>query len=268
MNASIAKIEVLITNPWVSDFVPLETWIELGPGPRELVAPMRARERDTGREIPLSEIPLRYRNNQLSRFLIEEGILEDPWAHLEYRQEGKSTSPTRISPDTGVTRRRMPALGGSIRCAVLPLEKLASLSCRCDYGTAIAIESASGKGVRGIEKVFRLFWQPTDRPEWYELPSNLRFASLWNRISARWPPARVLKLACDDLGVRLIFIDEHSGRRPSCWIREARFDFEPGKWSVRKIVNAVEYCDDQVLSGSSRALSTAEQDLLGQYFGL
>jgi hypothetical protein len=74
-----SEIEVTIPHPFGELTVPLEEWIRVGPGPRELLQPVAARCKRTGRDLGLSAIPLRYRNNCLSRFLIRLGYLEDPW---------------------------------------------------------------------------------------------------------------------------------------------------------------------------------------------
>ena len=57
----------------------LEDWIATGPGPRPLLRPTSARRSGTGEPLPLSVVPLRYRNTRLSRFLVSLGLLERPW---------------------------------------------------------------------------------------------------------------------------------------------------------------------------------------------
>ena len=59
--------------------VSLAEWIAKGPGPRRLVRPVAVRSRATGAALPLTVIPLRYRNDEESRRLIAEGVLESPW---------------------------------------------------------------------------------------------------------------------------------------------------------------------------------------------
>ena len=54
-------------------------WIERGPGPRELVKPVAVRSRTTGQNLPLTVIPMRYRNDDESRRLIAEGEIDSPW---------------------------------------------------------------------------------------------------------------------------------------------------------------------------------------------
>ena len=70
---------VVIAHPFGDVEVPLADWIATGPGPRRLVRPVRACSRSTGRPLPLSVIPLRYRNDEESRRAIAHGLLDDPW---------------------------------------------------------------------------------------------------------------------------------------------------------------------------------------------
>ena len=70
---------VVIAHPFGDVEVPLVDWIATGPGPRRLVRPVRAHSRSTGRALPLSVIPLRYRNDGESRRAIADGRLDDPW---------------------------------------------------------------------------------------------------------------------------------------------------------------------------------------------
>jgi hypothetical protein len=70
---------VVVAHPYANIEVPLAVWIERGPGPRPLVRPVSARSRSTGESLPLSVIPLRYRNDEESRRAIRLGLIEDPW---------------------------------------------------------------------------------------------------------------------------------------------------------------------------------------------
>jgi len=72
-------ILVVIRHPHGDIETTLDTWISTGPGSRELVAPIAARDAQTGRPLNLSVVPLRYRNNRLSRGLIRLGLLRCPW---------------------------------------------------------------------------------------------------------------------------------------------------------------------------------------------
>jgi hypothetical protein len=59
--------------------IPLSDWIEHGPGERDLLRPVAARDRRTGQHVSLREIPLRYRNTKLSRTLVLLRVLPAPW---------------------------------------------------------------------------------------------------------------------------------------------------------------------------------------------
>jgi hypothetical protein len=70
---------VVIGHPFGDIEVPLAVWIATGPGPRPFVRPVQARSRSTGQLLPLSAIPLRYRNDAQSRKAIRDGLLDEPW---------------------------------------------------------------------------------------------------------------------------------------------------------------------------------------------
>jgi hypothetical protein len=72
-------VVVVLGHPHGDVEVPLAVWIATGPGPRPGVRPIRARSRSTGQPVPLSAIPLRYRNDWRSRLAIRAGLIEDPW---------------------------------------------------------------------------------------------------------------------------------------------------------------------------------------------
>lgn len=72
-------IRVTIAHPMGYIETSLEMWMQNGPGERRYIAPVRVICADDGRPLPLSVIPLRYRNNGLSRLLIRIGVLENPW---------------------------------------------------------------------------------------------------------------------------------------------------------------------------------------------
>ncbi|GAB4054472.1 hypothetical protein [Catellatospora paridis] len=76
-----ADVVVTIGHPFGDLDVPLLEWISRGPGPRPLVRPIRARRADTGKPLPLTVVPLRYRNDAESRALIAAGLLEPPPWH-------------------------------------------------------------------------------------------------------------------------------------------------------------------------------------------
>jgi hypothetical protein len=72
------QVIVTIAHPFGDIDVLLDTWKEKGPGPRRFVRPVAAKTID-GRPLSLRVIPLKYRNNWLSRTLIRLGVLKNPW---------------------------------------------------------------------------------------------------------------------------------------------------------------------------------------------
>jgi hypothetical protein len=73
-------ILVVIDHPFGEAEVSLAVWIATGPGLRPFVRPVRARSRSSGRPVPLmGVVPLRYRNDEQSRQVIHDGLLDDPW---------------------------------------------------------------------------------------------------------------------------------------------------------------------------------------------
>lgn len=78
MNAD--DVILVIGHPFGDVEVSMAEWIEIGPGPRTFVRPIAARSRSSGDQLPLSIIPLQYRNDEESRALIARGLLSDPWS--------------------------------------------------------------------------------------------------------------------------------------------------------------------------------------------
>ena len=74
-----SDILVTVAHPWGDVEVPLETWIQTGPGPRPYVGIISARRRSTGHVVPLTEIPLEYHNSPESRSLQRQHLLPCPW---------------------------------------------------------------------------------------------------------------------------------------------------------------------------------------------
>ena len=74
--------DVLVTldHPFGELEVTLARWMAVGPGPRPLVRPIAARSRSTGQELPMSVVPLAYRNDANARALFAAGKLKWPWA--------------------------------------------------------------------------------------------------------------------------------------------------------------------------------------------
>jgi hypothetical protein len=98
-------IMVTIDHPFGTIETTLAAWIKTGPGPRYLLHPVAARRAGTNERLPLSVIPLRYRNSTLSRFLIRLGILKPPWpqpedptTNLRPRPAGDRAAPIESKP--------------------------------------------------------------------------------------------------------------------------------------------------------------------------
>ncbi|KJE24240.1 RHS repeat-associated core domain [Frankia torreyi] len=70
---------VTVAHPWGNLEVPLEAWIQTGPGPRPYVGIVAARRSSTGCEVPLAEIPHEYHNSPETRSLQRQGLLPCPW---------------------------------------------------------------------------------------------------------------------------------------------------------------------------------------------
>jgi hypothetical protein len=58
---------------------PLAEWMARGPGPRSGLRAVAVRSRSTGETLPLSVIPLAYRNDRESRALVAAGRTDSPW---------------------------------------------------------------------------------------------------------------------------------------------------------------------------------------------
>jgi hypothetical protein len=72
-------IAVTVAHPWGDLDVPLETWIQTGPGPRPYVGIVAARRLSTGEDVPLAEVPQQYHNSAEARRLQRQGLLPCPW---------------------------------------------------------------------------------------------------------------------------------------------------------------------------------------------
>lgn len=79
MRPPIKDIVVIIDHPHGRLEIPLQEWIEQGPGPRDLLRPIAARSAETGEPLPLTVIPRRYRNSFLTRSLVRMKLLKKPW---------------------------------------------------------------------------------------------------------------------------------------------------------------------------------------------
>lgn len=78
-----STIKVVISHSYGDITTLLKDWTRRGPGERKFTHPIKAICADDDRQLPLSVIPLRYRNNTLSRFLIRIGFFDDPWEDIE-----------------------------------------------------------------------------------------------------------------------------------------------------------------------------------------
>jgi len=78
-----SEIIVVLEHPHGNVEIALDEWILKGPGERDVLRPIAARCKKTGKPLPLHTIPLRYRNNSLSRVLIAMGFLSKPWGEKQ-----------------------------------------------------------------------------------------------------------------------------------------------------------------------------------------
>ncbi|WP_203792683.1 hypothetical protein [Actinoplanes couchii] len=69
---------LVVDHPWGTGETSLSEWMARGPGPRNTQV-VRVLSRSTGEELPLTVIPLAYRNNRESRALIQAGRIASPW---------------------------------------------------------------------------------------------------------------------------------------------------------------------------------------------
>ena len=75
-----SDLVISISHPHGEIEMPLDSWIEEGPGLRPLLKPYKVRRKSTGEALPLSAIPIRYRNTVWSRLLISLGVIRNPWS--------------------------------------------------------------------------------------------------------------------------------------------------------------------------------------------
>lgn len=69
---------VVLDHPAGNMEVSFADWKAVGPGERKFLRPMAALAAD-GAPLSIRAIPLRYRNNNLSRALISFGVMKSPW---------------------------------------------------------------------------------------------------------------------------------------------------------------------------------------------
>lgn len=106
----VEEIMVEFHHPWANPTIitTLETWMKVGPGLRPGIAPHKAFSATTGEPLPLSVIPLRYRNTILSRFLIRWGFLEEPWPDLRDKIQALTAQQDLLTPSPPQTAQRSP----------------------------------------------------------------------------------------------------------------------------------------------------------------
>lgn len=73
------EIIIIISHNFGEVETTLENWIKFGPSSRKLLKPLKVKNKLTDKELPLKIIPLKYRNNKLSRFLIKLRFIKNPW---------------------------------------------------------------------------------------------------------------------------------------------------------------------------------------------
>ena len=101
LGTNIEDVDVEIDHPHGIVRMPLTEWMKRGPGLRPLLMPARAYVAGNGPELPLRVVPLRYRNNFLSRLLIRLRLLSDPWREEKESGCTRSTS-QHVVPGTSV----------------------------------------------------------------------------------------------------------------------------------------------------------------------
>ncbi|HEY1013294.1 MAG TPA: hypothetical protein VGE07_11355 [Herpetosiphonaceae bacterium] len=78
----LARIGVTVAHPFGDVPAPLTEWIAHGPGARPKVRPVAAWDWATGRPLPITAIPFRYRNTIASRRWLAVTGQPSPWAQL------------------------------------------------------------------------------------------------------------------------------------------------------------------------------------------
>jgi hypothetical protein len=74
-----ANIDVIIGHPFGDVRTSLEKWIEVGPGFRIGIGPIKVLNRHTDEELSFEIIPIPYRNDLKSIEAILQGIMPEPW---------------------------------------------------------------------------------------------------------------------------------------------------------------------------------------------
>lgn len=87
---------VVVGHPYADFDCPPREWMARGPGPRHGTRPVSARSRTTGEALPLTVIPLEYRNDWESRALIAAGKLPSPWRDRPWRVDDWGQRPCEV----------------------------------------------------------------------------------------------------------------------------------------------------------------------------
>jgi hypothetical protein len=85
---------LVIEHPWGTYEKTLTSWMTDGPGPRN-GRPVSIRSRSSGETLPLTVIPLAYRNDRQSRALVAAGKIEPPW-RVPWNLESWGAQPCEI----------------------------------------------------------------------------------------------------------------------------------------------------------------------------
>lgn len=75
----LGDVVLTLDHPFGQVETTLIEWMRVGPGPRDRVRPIAAKSRETGQQLPMTVVPIAYRNDEATRYLIATGELEWPW---------------------------------------------------------------------------------------------------------------------------------------------------------------------------------------------
>lgn len=86
---NLDTVKVVIDYKFTTFRIPVKQWLDEGPQGNPAIVPHRL-ECDDGRHLPISQLPLPYRNTRLSRWLIKFGILTNPWPNTTLAEQRES----------------------------------------------------------------------------------------------------------------------------------------------------------------------------------
>ncbi|HWS37320.1 MAG TPA: hypothetical protein VN408_31905 [Actinoplanes sp.] len=89
-------VVVLVSGNWGDYEQPLTVWVATGPGARPGRRPISARSLSTGEPVPLTVIPLEFRNDDESRALIAAGRIPPPWPLSGWQTENWGEPPQEL----------------------------------------------------------------------------------------------------------------------------------------------------------------------------